>query len=301
VRVDRDGLRTICHRCHDPQGERITPLLVCWFETRQELARGPYGGRRQCVDCHLPRTRRRLSALFTEYPERHTAQHHWVGGGIPKDYAGYDTLLSRGWRPGLDATLLSWRAVPVSATSPDGTPAAAARKVRFTLAVTNARAGHALPTADPERHLLLQAELLDEGGERLSRATHRIGQRWRWEPRAEKLSDNRLAPGETRRWGSVLAIPVGSPAPARLRITILHVRLNSDTARYLQQHARTRDTYVPGSRRRVQSLARHYPLASYVYRVDVDLGTGARRRLGRAALIALSKAEQGKALDERDY
>ena len=283
TRAAPGALRQICRRCHDPRGERITPLLVCWFETQKEMLQSKQD--RQCVHCHMPVTRRRLAADFTEYPERETRQHLWVGGGIPKSFSGYSALLDRGYRTGLDTRLETW----------DRT----AGQVRFTLALRNARAGHWLPTADPERHLLLLATLQDRQGKRLASATSRLGQTWKWHPWAQKIADNRLRPGERRRWSAALKLPADIKG-ARVVLSVLHVRLTAENARHMQKTA-VSEAYVPGIKQQVKQLPRHYPMATYLYRQEIDLHSGARTLATPRQLLERSQKEQSVPLDRRDY
>jgi hypothetical protein len=95
------------------------------------------------------------------------------------------------------------------------------------LILRNARAGHLLPTGDPERYLLVQAELLDASGAVVDRLTHRIGQEWEWHPKARKLSDNRLKPLEQR----ALDLPK-NPRARRVRVTVENWRLSDQNAAY---------------------------------------------------------------------
>lgn len=285
IKADQATLRSICLRCHDPTGAPITPTLVCWFTTRAELAEGPLGGKKDCVDCHMPATRRLLAGDFDQYPERDSPQHHWVGGGVPKDYAAYDGLLQRGYRPGLEARLLDWQA-----------PAAGAKAVSLRLELTNAHAGHWLPTGDPERFLLATACLGDESGCRPA-ARLRIGQKWRWVPKAEKMGDNRLVPTTPRIWAAELK---PEPKASHLVVEVWHVRLISENAAHMKQAA-VDEALVPGITARVRALERFYPQASIIYRETVDLASGDRSRASARELIQRSKAERGKPLNKRIY
>lgn len=285
VRADPKGLRDSCLRCHDPRGERITPMLVCWFETRKEMVESPGGAKRSCVGCHMPMSRRRLAEDLTDYPVRPVRQHHWVGGGVPKRYSGYKKLLARGYHPGLAVTLLR--------------AARTAGGVSFEAELENRRAGHWLTTADPERHLLMLATLRTADGRRQARKRDRIGQVWKWAPRAEKVSDNRLPRGSKRRWKRSFSAAASAGA-VTLELKIWHVRLSSKNAGYMKKE-HVRDDYVPGLTKLVRSLERHYPLATLVYREVVDLASGKRIRSTAAQLIGISAAEQRLPLSARDY
>ncbi len=211
VRHDQAALRGVCEGCHSP-GEQIvlTPTFPCWFTTAEEIAAGPRAGE-ECVSCHMPSTARPAAEGAPAVPlQRHT----WTGGGIPKTEAGFATLAERGWESGVDVTL---------AIDPP----------RVTL--TNARAAHAIPTGDPERHLVVRASVLDAAGVELAADTLRIGQRWDWGDAAtgraaRKLDDNRLGPGEVREWRPTLP---PAPAGASLQVVVTHVRLTPENAAHM--------------------------------------------------------------------
>ncbi|QXD13779.1 cytochrome c family protein [Rhodocaloribacter litoris] len=293
VRVDPAALRDVCRRCHDPQGEPLTRNLVCWFETYRELEEGraalpPPLRSADCVTCHMPATRRRLAVGFDDLPLRTSHRHWWTGGGVPKTFGAYDSLLARGFAPALD---VAWAGL-------DGVDGG--DSLRLTLHLTNRAAGHHLPTADPERFLLALVSLHDAGGDTLASTRLRIGQTWAWNP-ARKLADHRLRQGETRVWTATLPRPPGPPR-GRLDVTVLHVRLTTSNARHMMTGAPAVDeALLPGGRRLVAELPAHYPFATYIYAASLDLATGARRVATPEELIARSKAEQGRPLPERVY
>ena len=171
--------------------------------------------------------------------------------------------------------------------------------VSFTAELENRRAGHWLTTADPERHLLMLATLRTADGRRQARKRDRIGQVWKWAPRAEKVSDNRLPRGSKRRWKRSFSAAASAGA-VTLELKIWHVRLSSKNAGYMKKE-HVRDDYVPGLTKLVRSLERHYPLATLVYREVVDLASGKRIRSTAAQLIGISAAEQRLPLSARDY
>jgi len=120
------------------------------------------------------------------------------------------------WKPGYDLSL----------SAPDKAKVGA--EVTVTATIAHARAGHLVPTGDPERHLMVDLEVLS--GDTLIRASeHRIGQRWEWRPVAKKVGDNRLKPGETRDYALSFQMPDG---PVQVRARVTHVRLTQDNMRY---------------------------------------------------------------------
>jgi len=93
----------------------------------------------------------------------------------------------------------------------------------------NARAGHNLPTGDPERFLRVVATVHGSDGAEVDRKEWRIGQRWQWSPVAKQLSDNRLKPGESRalEWRPSQTTLVGD-----VRLVVEHVRLSEENRQY---------------------------------------------------------------------
>lgn len=293
VKKDRDGLRNICERCHSPGTENLTTTFACWFKTKEELETGPYAGEKGCVDCHMPSIQRKAVPHDEQVPVREGHGHHWVGGGVPKWYEAYDTILERGYEPGLEVKLKS-----VSKSK---------SKVTLNLHYKNAIAGHWLPTGDPERFLLFRVALVDKSGQELAVETMHVGQEWDWgdanEGRpAKKLHDNRLKPKEERDWRVEINAPEGAPlGELRAEITVLHVRLKGSNAKYMVQAQGINETYLPDGQELVKNAIDHYPFASFIYKQVVTLKNMKKRVLSPKELIELSKGEQGKAIDERVY
>lgn len=278
VTVDAASLRNACARCHTPGEGLLTPTFPCWFETDAELAAGPHADR-DCASCHMPGTHRPI-ALGS--PPRDTVHHFWAGGGVPKDFPGYETLLDRGWHPGFSATV--------------GPPRAAADGTRVRLDLHNDRAGHAVPTADPERHLRIHVRLESADGRLLDHATHRIGQEWHWgdslrnDP-ARRLDDNRLAPGERRELSFTLA---DAPEDASVVVEILHVRLAPENLRYARATPIDDDLlrHRADAAEVVAELERHYPSFTYVFAERWPVGGGPPVRASLAELVERSAAAQ---------
>lgn len=287
VKNDKKLLHEICMRCHDPKGERITPTLVCWFLTRKEWTQGPWRGKRDCVDCHMPETKRRLAPGRTDLPPRKSHQHHWVGSGIPKWYNGYDRLIERGYRPGVDVTRVDWKLRPDESS------------LELEMDLHNARAGHWLPTGDPERALLLLAYIEAEGGKRLDQTTFRVGQTWNWKGRAKKLGDNRLQVDERRTWKATLKLSELTKS-TKLIVVAYHLRLTSDNARHMKS-TKVSNTYIKDVATYLHDIEKYYPMVNVVHREEIVLATEKRRIFTSDELIALSKDERSKSLEQRDY
>lgn len=292
VRQDRDFLRNICQRCHNPQGRPLTANLVCWFTTTRELAEGQeklmdlHGGKRDCVDCHLPEQNRLVADNFTSLPTRSVNLHHWTGSGIPKWYDGYDQLLARGYQPGLDV-----RVVLEDSAKSDSV-------VTINIHLKNARSGHYLSTGDPERSIVVVAAIEDSSNQLVMRK-ERIGQVWKWSP-ARKISDNRLKQGEEKEWKVILPLPEEKDG-LKVAVTAYHVRLKTENAKYIMQAKNVDEKLLPNGNYLVAHLTEYYPFANYVFKEEINLQDNHRRTYSLEELIELSKKEQGKALSERDY
>jgi hypothetical protein len=265
VKVDREALTGICVRCHSPTGPAgepivISPTFPCWFETKQEMT----DVTQTCTECHMPAMERPAAAGG---PPVQLARHVWRGGGVPKRVSGYDDLAKVEWQTGLDVTV---EPGPV-------------------IHLTNARANHSLPTADPERFLRVEARLLS-GGVVVSRDVLRIGQTWDWGDAttgrlAHRLADTRLRGGETRTWTPRLT------GAGDLVVEVAHVRLSADNAAYLATITLDEELRAlwPEAVALLPRMDQEYPLATWIYRQEVPLA-GAPRTWTAAELIAESKA-----------
>lgn len=292
VKQDRAFLRQMCQRCHNPQGEGLTRNLICWFETTRELAEGQneveaeFGEEKDCVDCHMPKTKRYAADTFTTLPQREVNQHHWVGSGIPKWYEGYENLLERGYKPGLEVNVDD-----VHIKNDDS--------IETLIILKNARAGHYLPTADPERFILALAFLEDENGNRLHFQKLRIGQDWLWNP-ARKVGDNRLKQGAAYAWDVTLPLPE-KQVGVKLIVLVYNVRLTAANARHMMETEGINENYLENGQHLVKNIGDYYPFATVVFKEEIDLKSQKRRSYSPAELIALSKLEIGKLLENRDY
>jgi len=206
VKVDpsfRSG--ALCERCHEAQHRYEGKNFLCAFGTGTEWRQGPWFAEgKTCNDCHMPSIERPAA---TGGPVREVARHWWEGSGIPKLHDS-PRPPDEANRPGLD----------LKGSVDDG---------HLVVVMTNAWAGHALPSGDPERWVQVDARFLDASGSEVGTWTHRIGQRWEWEPTPRKLSDNRLGPRESR------TERVAVPAKAtRVVLTAASHRISEANAAY---------------------------------------------------------------------
>ncbi len=284
VKKDGNALTNMCQRCHNPQGEAITPNLVCWFTTFEETtsaAAAGYQGSTNCASCHMPQSRRRLSTLFTHLPKRKNRKHHWVGSGIPKWYGSYKHLEKRGYRSALRFT--------------QQPPKLKESNWQVDVTVKNQHAAHMVPTADPERFILLIARLKNRAGVILAERKNRIGQTWQWNP-ARKMADNRLRPAESRPLAFTLPNKQGA---TMIEVMAYHVRLSSKNAQHIKAAQNVNEQLLPRGQYYVQNVFKYYPMANVIYKSQFSLQSGRTKIFNQRQLIRLSAKEAGR--PQRDY
>ncbi len=202
----------LCLGCHNVSTQ-LTVTLLCSFTTGDEWRRSP--ARRAgltCIDCHMATVDR---AVVSGGPVRRSHTHRWPGGGIAKFPDDVEEV-QRSYRRGYDVELAARRA---SATA-----------VAIELSITNARAGHVLPTGDVERFITLSVTLEDAAGSRLWTHEERIGERWEWHPAARQLSDNSLQPEETRAFALEAPIPATAEGPLFVEVVARNNRMTEENA-----------------------------------------------------------------------
>jgi hypothetical protein len=197
----------LCVQCHEAQATLDDVELACVFDTGTSYSTGPYAEEgNTCQHCHMPEAERPTVELG-DYPVRETRRHWFGGSRIPKhpDFAE-ELEAMRDAYP--DGARIAWVDLPVHF--------ATGKRVDLTFAVTNAEAGHTLPTGDVERFLLATARVRDAAGRVIVERTERFGTRFQWEPVVVKLSDNRLQPRETRTFTLSFDTPAQGPISLEL-------------------------------------------------------------------------------------
>lgn len=219
----------VCTQCHQAQAERLDLSLICVFNTGQEWAASPQKKEGKiCQSCHMPEVERGLVA--GSKPKK--TRRHWFGGSLipkrPEDAAALLPLLPH-YPPGLAVR-----------PSPLRKPLAPGAKVDFVVEIQNQEAGHYLPTGDPERYLEVHLRAKDEAGVVFAERVEKIGIEYQWYPEIKKLSENRLAPKEKRRY------TLSFTAPAKGKVTVeveaSRWRISPKNLAYHQLEGR----YVPG-------------------------------------------------------
>jgi hypothetical protein len=99
----------------------------------------------------------------------------------------------------------------------------------WSVQAVNANAGHRLPTGDPERGVMVTLAAVTDGGDTVARLDHTIAQRYQWSPEVRKLSDNRLAAGDS----VTLTLRYRAPhGPYRLVARAVNERMSDANADY---------------------------------------------------------------------
>jgi hypothetical protein len=202
-KAERFRSETLCLDCHQAVLEYPGKTFTCTFNTGEEWRAGPFGKAGvPCQSCHMPEITRPWAEGAPPRPGR---RHFWPGAGIYK---------VTGFGPPLD--LLPYGLFVEADARPDDAPDA----LRLTL--TN-RAGHHLPTGDPERFITVTTTFLDAQGNAAGDDTLRIGQQWEWWPAPKKLGDNRLPAGSARQHH----VPI-PPAAAAWRVRVTSHRITAE-------------------------------------------------------------------------
>lgn len=182
----RDG--SLCGGCHQHQHEdqhaRDQIDRTRWSEgalpnqsTFEEWQEGPLGPRSEgsipCNECHMPPIANVMNAANLEhFPNAEIG----VQGGWPR--APGEVRAHAWWGPRQPVSPILRLSAGLTLSVPEVSGEGASREVAVDATVTNAGAGHGLPTGEPMRHLILQVEgrcddqLLDVSG---GDAVHEIG------------------------------------------------------------------------------------------------------------------------------
>lgn len=181
----------VCVRCHQAEARYPAQNLGCFFTTGAEWAASPAAKEgKTCQSCHMPEIERHVADNFVDRPKRKT-RRHWFGGSlIPKhpDWEAELAPLREVYGSGVSIALKSAE----QATCEEG-PC-----VRVVAEVKNDRAGHNMPSGDPERHLEITVRVKGADGAVLGEVKDHVGSRYQWWPEIKLLSDTRIKAGEAR-------------------------------------------------------------------------------------------------------
>ncbi|MGB5694986.1 MAG: multiheme c-type cytochrome [Polyangiales bacterium] len=251
-----DALRGVgvCIRCHEAERLYTSENLGCFFSTGREWAESSYSKTGQtCQSCHMPEVERTLAAGFGT-PIRMT-RRHWFGGSlIPKkpEYEAEVAPLREVYGNGLTITLqevtpeLRTLAAQAPALAPEDQAVAVKKSIacdrcrdEIAVVITNDRAGHYMPTGDPERHIDVEVAVR-VGRKAVARTWTRIGSRYAWWPEIELLADTRVPPGEQR----VLIVPVPSEGEVEVVATKARMYRQAFDYHHLKgQYVRSREFF----------------------------------------------------------
>lgn len=245
---DPDYVNNRCNDCHN-QTAILTDTLVCSFQTGDELQDSELNGQ-SCASCHMPQVNRSFVKESMNRPVRKSHTHRFIGGGVPKEFHLYahQTIRDKratggsewiGYKPGLNISLKD-----VTRSN---------KKITVSIQLKNLATGHYVPTGDPERYILIETDILNSDGNILETRDYRIGQEWVWEPKATKVSDNRLKHNEVRKMDFSFQ---AYSSFRRIRIRATHVRLSDKNAEYMEYTYNQADAKYKS---KIKNLRQHYP------------------------------------------
>ena len=198
----------VCTSCHQAEARYPVQNLGCFFSTGEEWRASPYAERGEtCQSCHMPHVDRKVAEAF-DGPIRRT-RRHWFGGSlIPKkpEFASELEPLKKVYGSGVtfDVALaekpMKTRQPPEIENAPKvfECDIDTAECVTLRVDVTNSRAGHMMPSGDPERHIEVEVIARNNDGEVIAKGYDLIGSRYKWWPKIELLEDTRIPPMKTR-------------------------------------------------------------------------------------------------------
>jgi hypothetical protein len=205
-----------CLKCHNASAD-LTDTLVCRFTTGEEWRSSSYPARGQdCVTCHMPEVKRPL--VNTEgFSQRKVRRHSWRGSGIAK-FLGQEEEAKDFYMSGFNIR------IETPKTAYD-----AEEMVKASIHLKNAYAGHFLPTGDVEYFYIINMNARDEEDRIIAEKKERVGQLWKWYPKAEKVSDNSYRPFEERTYSLDFSFPKLSDR-VKLEVAIQTHRMTKENA-----------------------------------------------------------------------
>lgn len=244
----------VCTRCHQAERLYTSKNLGCFFSTGREWASSSYAEAGQtCQSCHMPEVDRELAPGFGG-PVR-TTRRHWFGGSlIPKkpEYEAEIAPLRKIYGNGLTITVrevtpeLRALALKAPALAPEDQKVAASKSMacdrcrrEVAVVIANDRAGHDMPTGDPEQHVDVEVTAR-KGSKIVARSWTRIGSRYQWWPDVKLLADTRIPPGDER----VLIIAV--PSDGTVEVAATKARMYEEAFEYHHlegQYVRAREFF----------------------------------------------------------
>lgn len=211
----------ICLRCHQASARFPELTLACVFNTGKELAASVYGKQgRTCQSCHMPEVHRPITNLGTA---KRKTRRHWFGGSLIPKKPAFAAELKPLQKIYPDGLALRWVELPKTLE--------AGKAAVVTAELSNAEAGHMLPTGDPERFLRVWVSAR-VGDRTLAERELRIGSVYKWYPKIELVKDNRLKPKERRRVELRFTVPASGASKVVLRLKASKHRISEKNLAY---------------------------------------------------------------------
>ena len=211
----------LCERCHSVVGGPAQFYNGGPCGTYPEYEDGYWKKERGfiCQSCHMPEIERPVAIGG---PIRHGRQHLWRGGHDP-------AMVKRA----IDVKIVADPAEPKPGD-----------KVRITLTLVNAGAGHKLPTGDPDRHFTVEFAVEDQNGKVLERQSDTMGRWILWQPAIIELHDNRLMPLASRNYTFDYQVPKESAGLTLIAKVRYHIQTDGQHQMLIDKYGLTaKDPY----------------------------------------------------------
>jgi hypothetical protein len=211
----------LCSRCHSVVGGPAQFYNGGPCGTYAEFEDGYWMKERgfMCQTCHMPEIERPVA----------------VGGSVRQ---GRQHL----WRGGHDPEMVK-RAIDVNVVAAPAEPKPG-EKIKVTLTLVNAGAGHKLPTGDPDRHFTVEFAVEDQNGKVVEDQTDTMGRWILWQPAIIELHDNRLRPLASRDYTFEYQLPKNSTGLKLIAKVRYHIQSERQHQMLMKKYGLTaRDPY----------------------------------------------------------
>ncbi len=176
--------KSLCKQCHEVPSKDFSLMNEGVCSTGMESDSGIWAARGYiCQDCHMPGVER---PLVPGYPKRLGKKHLWPGA-----YSNHQLQKAFSFR-------------------------AQQNKNSLTITISNSGAGHKVPTGDTDRFIVMDFFWQETGSNnQIEKKIYSIEFKRQvvWQPIMFVLSDNRLAPGESKKID--IELPSLSSSPSR--------------------------------------------------------------------------------------
>jgi hypothetical protein len=209
-----------CIRCHGVE-VRVEQLdLVCAFATGREWSEWSQGQdpAPTCQSCHMPQVEHQR---WVGAPVAPGSLHAFPGSLIPKRPSDAEAFEARQaqFPEGLSATVSFEPQMPRRG-----------QRAELVVTLTNDRAGHSVPTGDPERYVEALIRIGDARGNLIAERVEISRAKFAWHPTPKLEYDNRITAGETRTYR--IPFDVGDAQGLVGEVQVYKYRIDEEALKY---------------------------------------------------------------------